>query len=267
MARSAPIARPATSLPSQTVSGDQPSGGRLHHVAQVDDPAGVGPRRRPPACRGSARGADVGGGERVGEVVLELGDLADLDARRQAQLERVMRGPATVPITRASTPKCRAPRRAGRRLLLARRVGLVGIAAERVRKLGSGTRQTKAGTSVTERRRPWGVRSERPSTSVSPPSRPARRLGDRLGGPSSSSFEGGSGSGCLLGDLVEISVGAPRSASAQPPSVGAGAIGVAETSAVPLRSVRVTAVRARRPRARAARSACAGAGRRPHRPV
>ena len=27
LARSAPIARPATSLPSQTVSGDQPSGG------------------------------------------------------------------------------------------------------------------------------------------------------------------------------------------------------------------------------------------------
>ena len=87
-ARSAPIARPATSLPSQTVSGDQSGGRLLEDVAEVDDPAArvrdldadrllAGDRRQD---------ADVGRGQRVGEVVLELRDLADLDAGREPQL-------------------------------------------------------------------------------------------------------------------------------------------------------------------------------------
>ncbi len=36
-ARSAPIARPETSLPSQTASGDQSAGRVLEDVAEVDD--------------------------------------------------------------------------------------------------------------------------------------------------------------------------------------------------------------------------------------
>ena len=83
LARSAPIARPATSLPSQTVSGDQSGGRLLEDVAEVDDPAArVGDLDADRLLAGDRRqDADVGRGQRVGEVVLELGDLGDLDAR------------------------------------------------------------------------------------------------------------------------------------------------------------------------------------------
>ena len=74
LARSVPIALPAMSLPSQTVSGDQSFGGVLEHVAEVDQLAHsfghldadrllAGDRRQDPHLLG---------GQRVGEVVLEL---------------------------------------------------------------------------------------------------------------------------------------------------------------------------------------------------
>ncbi len=67
----------------------RPAGGRLlQHVAEVDDPAaGVGDLDADRLLAGDrGEDADVGRGQRVGEVVLELGDLGDLDAGREAQL-------------------------------------------------------------------------------------------------------------------------------------------------------------------------------------
>ena len=60
----------------------------LEDVAQVHDPAArVGDLDADRLLAGDRRqDADVGRGQRVGEVVLELGDLADLDAGRQPQL-------------------------------------------------------------------------------------------------------------------------------------------------------------------------------------
>ena len=88
LARSAPIARPAMSLPSHTVSGDQSGRRLLEDVAEVDDPpARVGDLDADRLLAGDRRqDADVGGGQRVGQVVLELGDLGHLDPGRQADL-------------------------------------------------------------------------------------------------------------------------------------------------------------------------------------
>ena len=88
MARSAPIARPAMSLPSHTVSGDQSAGGILEDVAEVHDPAArVGDLDADRLlARDRREDPDIGGGQRVGEVVLELGDLGDLGPGREAQL-------------------------------------------------------------------------------------------------------------------------------------------------------------------------------------
>ena len=60
----------------------------LEDVAEVDDPpARVGDLDADRLlARDRREDADVGGGERVREVVLELGDLRDLDAGREAQL-------------------------------------------------------------------------------------------------------------------------------------------------------------------------------------
>ena len=88
LARSAPIARPATSLPSQTRQRRPVRGRVLEDVAQVDDPP---PRVGDLDAHGLLAGdrgedADLGRRQRVGEVVLELGDLGDLGPGRQAQL-------------------------------------------------------------------------------------------------------------------------------------------------------------------------------------
>ena len=62
--------------------------GLLEDVAEVHDPpARVGHLDADRLLAGDRReDADVRGGQRVGEVVLELGDLGDLDPRREAQL-------------------------------------------------------------------------------------------------------------------------------------------------------------------------------------
>ena len=76
------------SLPSHTVSGDQSAGGVLEDVAEVDDLApGVGDLDADRLlARDRRQDADLGRRERVGEVVLELGDLGHLHARREPQL-------------------------------------------------------------------------------------------------------------------------------------------------------------------------------------
>ena len=63
-------------------------GRRLEDVAEVDDAAARVRDLDADGLLARDRGedADVGGGERVGEVVLELGDLADLDAGREPEL-------------------------------------------------------------------------------------------------------------------------------------------------------------------------------------
>ena len=87
LARSAPIARPATSLPSHTVRATSRAAA-LEDVAEVDDPPArvrdLDPDRL--LARDRRQDPDVGRRERVGEVVLELRDLAHLDARRESQL-------------------------------------------------------------------------------------------------------------------------------------------------------------------------------------
>ena len=76
------------SLPSHTVSGDQSARRLLEDVAEVDDPApGVGDLDADRLlARDRRQDPDLGGGQRVGEVVLELGDLGDLGPGRQPQL-------------------------------------------------------------------------------------------------------------------------------------------------------------------------------------
>ena len=87
-ARSVQTALPAMSLPSQTESGLAEAGSSSkmspsvtrfgRQVGDLDaDRLLAGDRRQD---------ADLGGGERVGEVVLEVGDLGDLGAGRQLQL-------------------------------------------------------------------------------------------------------------------------------------------------------------------------------------
>jgi hypothetical protein len=72
-----------------------------------------------------------------------------------------MCGPATMPITRASTPKWPSASTSWAATFSCPTVsGLLASAVERVRNRVSGTVQTKSGLSVTEwRRRPWGVKS------------------------------------------------------------------------------------------------------------
>ena len=88
LARSVPIALPAMSLPSQTESGDQPFGALLEHVAEVHHLAHAVGHLDAHRLLAGDRGEDAHllGGQRVGEVVLELGDLRHLDAGRQPQL-------------------------------------------------------------------------------------------------------------------------------------------------------------------------------------
>ena len=88
MARSALIALPLTSLPSQTVSGDDPCGGVAEHVAERDDAAvAVGDLDADRAlARDRREDPDLGRGERVGEVVLEVRDLRHLHAGRELEL-------------------------------------------------------------------------------------------------------------------------------------------------------------------------------------
>ena len=88
MARSALIALPLTSLPSQTVSGDEPVRRVPEHVAERDDAAvAVGDLDADRAlARDRREDPDLGRGERVGEVVLEVRDLRHLHAGRELQL-------------------------------------------------------------------------------------------------------------------------------------------------------------------------------------
>ena len=89
LARSAETALPSIPLPSQAIKGELALGGSRVDVAEADDlAAGVGhldPHRLLAGDRG--QDADVGRRQRVGEVVGQLGDLLDLGAGRQAQLE------------------------------------------------------------------------------------------------------------------------------------------------------------------------------------
>ena len=94
-ARSVQTALPAMSLPSHTDSGELPaplpSSSRqlaAEDVAEVDHAVAlVGHLDADRLLAGDRReDADVGGGERVGDVVLQLGDLRDLGAGREAQL-------------------------------------------------------------------------------------------------------------------------------------------------------------------------------------
>ncbi len=118
-------------MPSHTVSGDQSGGGLLEDVAEVHDPpAGVG---HLDADRGLARDrgedSDVGRRQRVGEVVLEPGDLRDLDPRRQPELVAGDVGTGHAPDHLRLDPEVaeRLEQSLGN-LFLAGRVGLGGLA-------------------------------------------------------------------------------------------------------------------------------------------
>jgi hypothetical protein len=81
--------RPPGDVLAQPHGQRRPALGRLlQHVAEVDDLAArVGDLDADGLLAGDrGEDADVRGGQRVGEVVLELGDLGDLDAGREAQL-------------------------------------------------------------------------------------------------------------------------------------------------------------------------------------
>ena len=84
---------PAPVVPADVLA--EPNGERrpvlrrdLEDIAEVDDPPARVRDLDPDRLLAGNRGedADVGGGQGVGDVVLELGDLADLDARREAEL-------------------------------------------------------------------------------------------------------------------------------------------------------------------------------------
>ena len=105
-------------------------GRRLHHVAEVHDPAAhVGDLDADRLLAGDrGEDADVRGGQRVREVVLELGDLADLDARRQAQLVAGdVRPRDHADHARLDAEVAERLDELGRDLLLPRRVGPVGL--------------------------------------------------------------------------------------------------------------------------------------------
>ena len=87
-ARSVQTALPAMSLPSQTASGLAEAGKLVEDVAERDQVRGqVGHLDADRLLAGDRRqDADLGGGERVGEIVLEVGDLGDLGAGRELQL-------------------------------------------------------------------------------------------------------------------------------------------------------------------------------------
>jgi hypothetical protein len=70
------------------VSGDDPLGGAPEDVAQRDDPpVAVGHLDADRALAGDRReDADLGGRQRVGQVVLEVGDLDHLHAGGELQL-------------------------------------------------------------------------------------------------------------------------------------------------------------------------------------
>ena len=94
-----------------------------------------------------SKDANIGRGEGVGEVVLELGYLGDLRAGGEPQLVARDVRPATVPITRACTPKwpSASTRPAATRSWPAVS-GRLCSALERVsRRLAWGSRQTKSG--------------------------------------------------------------------------------------------------------------------------
>ena len=87
-ARSVQTALPSMSLPSQATSGEVFCGPPAVDVAEADQAAARVRNLDPDRLLAGDRrqDADVGRGQRVGEVVVELGDLRDLGARRQAQL-------------------------------------------------------------------------------------------------------------------------------------------------------------------------------------
>ena len=86
-ARSVQTALPSIPLPSQATSGEVFSRAAGVDVAEADDAAArvrdLDPDRLLAGDR--RQDADVGRGQRVGEVVGELGDFLDLGAGRQAQ--------------------------------------------------------------------------------------------------------------------------------------------------------------------------------------
>ena len=137
------------------MSGDQSAGRLLEDVAEVDDPAArVGDLDADRLLAGDRReDADVGRGQRVGEVVLELGDLADLDAGREAQLVAGdVRAGDHADDLRLDAEVAERLDQLRRRSSPARRCrARLASALERLRKRGSGTLQTKSGASVTRR--------------------------------------------------------------------------------------------------------------------
>ena len=154
------------SLPSQTVSGDQSLGGSWKTSPRRTILRwGVWHLHSDGLLAGDRReDADVRGGQRIGEVVLELGNLAHLDAGRQAQLIARDVGPGDRPdhlgldaevTQRLYEGRCSdllLPGRVGARLVRSSN----GSAAAPRREAP----QTKSGSSVTApRSRPCGVRS------------------------------------------------------------------------------------------------------------
>ncbi len=127
----------------------------LEDVAEVDDPPArvrhLDPDRL--LARDRRQDADVGGGQRVGEVVLELRDLRHLRAGREPQLVARDVGPVTRPITLAWMPKW--PSASSSVAATCSWPAVSGLAAspvERTRKRAEGTRQSNSGSSVTEAR-------------------------------------------------------------------------------------------------------------------
>ena len=156
--------------------------------------------------------ADVRGGERVGEVVLELGDLADLDAGREPQLVAGDVRPGDhADDVRLDAEVAERLDELGGGLLLPGRVGPVRVARRAGEEARVGDVQTNSGESVTDAAvAAAGVSSSSvdlapgparitPGSSVSGSSARRGASGSSTGSAAGVAGSGGSGSSCGSG--------------------------------------------------------------------
>ena len=123
-------------------------GGLLQHVAEVDDLAArVGDLDADGLLAGDrGEDADVRRGQRVGEVVLELGDLGDLDPGREAQLvARDVRARDHADHARLDPEVAERLGQLGGDLLLPGRVGPARLGARALEEGGVGDRPLEVG--------------------------------------------------------------------------------------------------------------------------